>query len=89
MFSCLTFRTIMVWNNEKDETLCQEVLLFEPFRFKVRTKERGNAWKSIAENLNDTKSLHFKVDSRAVRERFGVIQAYYEVKKKKRRKQVG
>ena len=79
----------MVWNNEKDETLCKEVLLFEPFRFKARTKERGNAWKSIAENLNEMKSLHFKVDSRAVRERFGVIQAHYEVKKKEEEKASG
>ena len=72
----------MVWNAEKDELLCEEVLLFEPFRFKTRTKERGNAWKSIAENLNDSTTHKFKVDARAVRERFSVIRAHYEEKTK-------
>ena len=51
--------------------------------------KKGNAWKFIAENLNEMKSLHFKVDSRAVRERFGVIQAHYEVKKKEEEKASG
>ena len=72
----------MVWNQEKDEMLCKEVLLFEPYKFRPRprTKERGNAWKCIAENLNDIRTKNFKVDARAVRERFSVIKAHYEAK---------
>ena len=68
----------MVWNSEKDETLCREILLFEPYQFKERTRERGNAWKSIAENLNAIDCQNFRVDSRAVRERFFHIKARFE-----------
>ena len=41
----------MVWDNEKDEYLCREVLLFEPYLHKPRTVARGNAWKAIAAQL--------------------------------------
>ncbi|KAJ7351010.1 hypothetical protein OS493_037270 [Desmophyllum pertusum] len=48
----------------------------------TRTKERGNAWKGIADSLNDSTTLKFKVNTRAVRERFSVITAHYEDKTK-------
>ena len=60
----------MVWENEKDEYLCREVLLFEPYLHKPRTVARGNAWKAITAQLTAA-PLSFKVDARAVRERFG------------------
>ena len=37
----------MVWDEKKDDMLSREVLLFEPYQFKPRTRERGNAWKAI------------------------------------------
>ena len=43
---------IMVWNNEKDELLCREVLLMEPYQYKARSWEQGNVWKQIADALN-------------------------------------
>ena len=33
----------MVWDNEKDEYLCREVLLFEPYLHKPRTVAHGSA----------------------------------------------
>ena len=62
----IIFRTMMVWNDGKDELLCREVLFFEPYQFKERTKERGNAWKAISESLNSITTQKFKVDARAV-----------------------
>ena len=70
----------MVWTDEKDELLLREILLFEPFQYKPRTKERGNAWKSIADNLNKLDGALFKVDQRAVRERFGTLRTRFESK---------
>ena len=67
----------MVWNYAKDEVLCKEILLFEPYQYKERTKEKGNCWKLIAENLNQIKSMSVKVDQRAVRERYKLIRAKY------------
>ena len=63
----------MVWTDVKDELLCREILLCEPHKFKARTKERGNVWKIIANNLNIMADENFAVDQRAVRERFTLI----------------
>ena len=79
----------MVWNGEKDELLCREVLLFEPYQFKERTRERGNAWRAIADNLNAITTHQFRVDSRAVRERFAHIIARFERSTKDDQKATG
>ena len=63
----------MVWNDNEDEMLCREVLLFEPYQFKPRSHERENAWKAIVENPNASVTCSFKVDARSVRER-GLLQ---------------
>ena len=73
-------RSIMIWTEDKDDMLLREVMLFEPFKFKPRTKERGTAWKAIADNLNKYDSALFKVDQRSVRERFGILKARVESK---------
>ena len=69
----------MVWDNEKDEYLCREVLLFEPYLHKPRTVARGNAWKAITAQLTAA-PLSFKVDARAVRERFGGLVEWFKAK---------
>ena len=33
----------MLWNDNKDEILRNEVLAFEPYHFKARSYQRGNA----------------------------------------------
>ena len=65
----------MLWNDNKDEILCREVLVFEPYQFKPRSHERGNAWKAISENLNASITLSFKVNARSMRERLTEIMA--------------
>ena len=62
----------MVWNDQKNELLYRKVLLFKLYKFKARTREKGNSWKAIADNLNSLGGL--KEDARAVKERFGVIK---------------
>ena len=58
----------------KDDLLLREILLFKPFKFKPRTKERGNNCKMVADNLNQHDSEQFKIDQRALRERFGILK---------------
>ena len=81
----------MVWNNEKDELLCREVLLLEPYQFKVRSRERGNVWKNIADALNriSTENIYFRVDARAVRERCALLINRQIEKEKSEIKQSG
>ena len=62
-------KKIMAWNDQKDKLLCREILLFEQHKFKARTREKGNSWKAIADNLNSLGK--FKV---------GVIKAHFEEK---------
>ena len=73
-------KKIIVWNDQKDELLCREILLLEPYKFKAGTREKGNLWKAIADNLNSLD--RFQVDARAVREYYGVIKAHFEAKEK-------
>ena len=56
----------MVLKEEKDKLLCREILC-ELYKFKVRTKEHGNVWKIIANNLNIIMANeNFAVDLRTV-----------------------
>lgn len=70
----------MVWNELKDEILLREVLLIEPYKFKPRKKESGNAWKIIADTLNDFVGQEFQVDQRTVRDHFNTLKLNYEAK---------
>ena len=79
----------MVWTDVKDKLLCREILLCEPYKFKARTKERGNVWKIIANNLNIMADENFAVDQRAVRERFTLIAEKFEKKIKEQEKASG
>ena len=59
----------MMWTSEHDTLLCREILVEEPFRFKLGTRERGNCWEKGANNLNKVGNPRFWVDQRAVRDR--------------------
>ena len=69
----------MVWDNEKDEYLCREMLLFEPYLHKPKTVARGNTWKAITAQLTAA-PLSFEVDAQAVRERFGGLVERFKPK---------
>ena len=64
----------MVWIDHKDDLLLRKILLFEPFKLKTYAEERGNAWKMVADNLNQHNSEQFNIDQRALPERFGILK---------------
>ena len=35
----------MVWNDQKDELLCREILLFEPHKSEARAREKSKSCK--------------------------------------------
>ena len=72
----------MMWNDNKDEMLCREVVLFEPYQFKLQSHERRNAWKPIVENLNPSVIRSFKIDASSVRGRLTGIVAKHKQKNK-------
>ena len=64
----------MIWNEDKDELLCREIFAVNVFsRTKRSTVARGAKWEQVAENLNKVKDVYFKVDKRAVRDRYNSI----------------
>ena len=79
----ILFRQKMSWTPEHDVLLCREVLLEEPFRFKRGSRERGQKWERIADNLNAVDRLHFSVDQRAVRDRCLKIERKFRQKVEK------
>eukprot|EP00794_Sanderia_malayensis_P002776 gene2776-3212_t len=58
------------WSFEHDVMLCWEILVVEPFGAKRGSRERGQAWEKIANNLNSMEHPKFIVDQRAVRDHF-------------------
>ena len=61
----------MIWNEEKDELLCREILVVNVFcGTKRSTVARGAKWEKVAENLNKFQHVYFQADKRAVRDRY-------------------
>ena len=68
----------MSWTTANYVALCWEILVLEPYKYKVGSKERGQCWDSIAEDLNSISCHHkFSVDGGAVRDRFSKLEKYY------------
>ena len=60
--------------------MCREVLVSEPYKFKLRTPERGQAWESLAQQLNSIHQPKFRVTARSVRDRFSLLSTKYAQK---------
>ena len=64
----------MIWNEEKDELLCREILAVNVFiGTKRSTVARGAKWEKVAENLNKQQDVFFKVDKRTLRDRYNKL----------------
>ncbi|XP_071851133.1 uncharacterized protein [Apostichopus japonicus] len=64
-------RTFMKWTEAKDIILCKEVTLQNPFQFRRGSLERGKVWSGVATEL---RKQSFKVDQRAVRDRYNSLK---------------
>ena len=66
----------ITWSEEMDVVLLKEVILYEPYQYKMRTKESGNAWKAIADTLSNCQPIftHVWLDPRSCRERFNLMK---------------
>ena len=69
--------------------MCREVPVEEPYRFKMRSTETGQAWESIAENLNAMPSLKFRVTARSVRNQYNLLTKRMQAKLKMEEKSSG
>jgi hypothetical protein len=64
----------MFWTEEHNLMLCREILAVDPFTVtKKGTVQRGAKWKEIVDNLMKIEISKFKVDTRAVRDRYTLL----------------
>lgn len=80
----------MVWTDLHDEMLCREIIGVEVFTgTKKGTINRSAKWGKVVENLMNVEALHFKVDNRAVRDRYNLLSTNIRRKLKKEVKESG
>ena len=60
--------------------LVKEILVVEPFQFKVGSPKRGNAWTMIADILNAVQEPRFRINQRAVRDRYNFLEKAFKKK---------
>ena len=64
---------LLIEKKRKKKIFVHELLLVEPYMHKQGSKERGQAWKLIVENLNSNLSPSFRVSVRSVRDKFAKL----------------
>ena len=80
----------MYWTEEHDRLMCREILAVDPFTStKKGTVQRGAKWKIIADHLLEIMEPKFKVDLRAVRDRYQLLAQKLRKKLKSEEKASG
>ena len=71
----------MAWTYDHDILLCREILVEEPYKFKTGTRDRGQAWEKIANNLNQNNAdCRVIVNQRGVRDRYTILEKAFREK---------
>lgn len=70
----------MVWTDQHNEVLLQEMYLFEPWKYKWRSKQQVQVWERISESLNEHESPRFTVNQKSVHNHYILLEK--EQKKK-------
>ena len=76
--------TSMVWTDIHDELLCREIIGVDVFAgTKKGTAKRSAKWSVVVDNLSNVEAVYFRVDDRAVRDRYNLLSLSYRRKLKK------
>ena len=71
----------MEWKPECDLLLLQEIIVSEPYQYKVSTREGGKIWEDITERLNANEAFAHRLgQKRAVRHRHALLSRKYKKK---------
>ena len=64
----------MEWKPECDLLLLQEIIVSEPYQYKVSTREGGKIWEDITERLNANEAFAHRLgQKRAVRDQYTLL----------------
>jgi len=69
--------------------LAREMLTVEPYKFKNRSRESGQAWELIASNLNAVHAPRFRVSQKSVRDRARILLKNFKLKIREEEKAPG
>ena len=58
----------MVWTNRHNEVLLQEMYLFEPWKYKRGSKQRGQVWERISESSHEHEFPRFILNQKSARD---------------------
>ena len=70
----------MKWAKEHDVLLGKEVMLFELWKYKLGSRERGNCLDRIAESLNQLQEPFFNVSQKSIRDRLKILERDFKRK---------
>ena len=79
----------MNWREEHCVMLIREILLYEPWKYKHGSVERGQVWKRIAESLCALEEPIFRVDDRSVRDKYNLLVKQFRKKENSERRESG
>ena len=71
----------MEWKPECNFLLLQEIIVSEPYQYKVSTRERGKIWEDITERSNAYEAFAHRLgQKRAVRDRYALLSRKHKKK---------
>ena len=70
----------MKWTKEHNVLLGKEVMLFELWKYKLGSRERGNCLNGIAESLNQLQEPLFSVSQKSIRDRLKILERDFKRK---------
>ena len=70
----------MKWTKEHDVLLEKEVMLFELWKYKKGSRERGKCLDRIAESLNELQQPFFNVSQKSIRGRLSLLERNFKRK---------
>ena len=65
---------MMTWAAEHNELLVREMYLYQPWKYKKGSQQRGHAWDMISDSLNDIVCPKFSVTQKSVRDHYTLLQ---------------
>ena len=77
------------WSKEHDVLLAREMLAVEPYKFKNRSRESGQAWDLIATHLNAIHAPRFRVSQKSVRDRAKILLRNFKLKIREEERALG
>ncbi|PFX17925.1 hypothetical protein AWC38_SpisGene17722 [Stylophora pistillata] len=79
----------MVWTDQHNDMLLEEMYLFGPWKYKRGSKQRGQVLERISESLNEHESPRFTLNQKSVRDPYILLEKEQKNKIREEKKASG